>query len=375
VRRLLLPVLVLAALAVPAVASASYLTNGRVTLTYLGGHFGRITDLVSPPGSPGKLWVVDQDGLVTQLANGKRTTILDLRHKIAYRYTASATDERGLLSIAFPPGYRRSHVYYVYYTAVRPGDRLGSILTVARVARRHLTTVVDFQHANLDNHNGGDLHFGPGGQLFLTTGDGSGVNDSNTTSQDPTSPLGKLIRIDPQTGAATILDIGLRNPFRFSFDPPTHSIYIADVGEARWESIYREPETSSGLNFGWPMCEGAHVFNPANLLAPTGLCDAPGVTPPTFEYSHAHGCAVIGGYVERDPRFADSTDDLDGKYVFGDLCTGQLWAMSPSGHAKVVKGLGVNDLTTFGEDSRGRLYMGSLLGKVFRIDPVPSGKR
>jgi glucose/arabinose dehydrogenase len=228
------------------------------------------------------------------------------------------------------------------------------------------------------NHNGGDIAFGPDGYLWIATGDGGSGGDPQGNGQNPQSLLGKLLRVDVDHGAtytippdnpfvedpgtrAEIWALGLRNPWRFSFDRDTGDLFIGDVGQNQWEEIDFEPRTDpGGRNYGWNTMEGGHCFL-------SGACETDDLTLPIFEYSHSSGCSVTGGYVYRGSRFPA----LTGLYLFGDFCSGTIWALSPGGPgAWMVAVVARTDVAIagFGEDESGEIYLTDLgSGTVYRI--------
>jgi glucose/arabinose dehydrogenase len=257
----------------------------------------------------------------------------------------SCCGERGLLSIAFPPGYASKGRFYVNYT-----DKAGDTV----VARFRVTADPDAAAPNSEqivlridqpyiNHNGGQLAFGPNdGYLYIGMGDGGAAGDPQDRAQNPALLLGKLLRIDVESGdpltytvPATnpfrgtagyrdeIWALGLRNPWRFSFDSENGDLYIGDVGQDRIEEINYQPASSSGgENYGWRIMEGSQCFNPVP-------CDPAGLTLPVAEYPNPpNGCAsVTGGVVYRGGEYPG----LDGVYLYGDYCSGRIWGMKKNG--------------------------------------------
>jgi glucose/arabinose dehydrogenase len=226
--------------------------------------------------------------------------------------------------------------------------------------------VMKISHPNFSNHNGGQLQFGPDGFLYAGTGDGGGAGDEPDNAQDPSSRLGKLLRIDPSSGAVGIYSIGLRNPYRFSFDfvtnPGQPRIAIGDVGQDRFEEIDYLPFTAaSAANFGWNDFEGFSPFPGAHSPTPSQTVK------PIKTYSISGGaCAIIGGYVVRDQRLRS----LFHRYVYGDFCTGKIRSLIPdTGGARRDKatGIRVRDLSSFGEGADGSLYATSLDGPAYRL--------
>ena len=335
------------------------------------------------PGSPKLLFVVEQEGRIRILKGGRRAgTFLDIRGLVDYG------GERGLLSVAFPPDYPRSKRFYVYYT-----DHKGSIQidefrrsSATRAAAGSRRPVITIPHPVNSNHNGGQLQF-LGNLLYFGTGDGGSGGDPPNNAQNKDVLLGKLLRIDPRAvggkpysvpasnpfvgrpGRDEIYSYGLRNPFRFSFDT-THKqprIAIGDVGQNQFEELdYTSVGRAAGANFGWDAFEGFGQYTDEN----SGTPDPGGTVKPIFAYPHSRGgsCSIIGGYVVRDRRLAG----LRGRYVYADLCEGQLRSLVPhlkrsSGDRKL--GLRVSSPSSFGEDQQHRIYVTSLEGPVYRLVP------
>jgi glucose/arabinose dehydrogenase len=314
-----------------------------------------------PTGDEQHLYVVEQCGRIQRLpvSGGEPSLFLDLSDLV------TCGGEQGLLSVAFAPDYARSGLLYVDYT-----DKEGNSLVVeyqrsadAAVADpesgRELVHIDDFA----PNHNGGLLLFGPDGELYLGMGDGGGGGDPERTAQNPDSPLGKLLRIDRErAGEPEVVALGLRNPWRYSFDRKTSNLWIGDVGQETWEEIDALPARELGAlpNFGWSAFEGTERFNSDQ--------EAPGALPPVFEYGHDDGgCSVTGGYVVRDPALVS----LYGRYLYGDFCIGELHSFTadPTRQARDDRALGlrVEQLSSFGEDTAGHLYVVSLAGPVYRL--------
>lgn len=331
------------------------------------------------PGFKRLLFVVEQPGMISVLRGSRVLAhrFLDIRDLVQYG------GEQGLLSVAFPRDYEQSGRFYVYYTN-EDGDnqvdefrRSGGSATRADPASRR--TVIVFSHPAFSNHNGGQLQFGPDGNLYIGTGDGGGGGDPFENAQNTDSLLGKLLRIDPRAtgsaaysipagnpfvgepGADEVFSFGLRNPWRFSFERKTDRIAIGDVGQNAWEEIDYEPRSvANGANFGWDDFEGNHPFESQQ--------PPPGYQGPIHEYPTASGCAVTGGYVVRDRKL----DSLHGRYLYGDFCNGELRSFIPRLEgAENDRALGSNvpSLSSFGEGRRGRIYATSLDGPVFRLAP------
>jgi glucose/arabinose dehydrogenase len=348
------------------------------------GSFDNPTYIAGAPGFPKLLFVVEQPGRVEVLRGGHKLghPFLDISDLVGFG------GERGLLSIAFPPDYKQSGDFYVYYT-----DKAGNIrvdefqragATQARAGSRR--NVIEIPHPVNANHNGGQLQF-LGDLLYFGTGDGGSGGDPPNNAQNKESLLGKLLRIDPhpsggkpysipadnpfvgKPGRDEIYSYGLRNPFRFSFDTTTAAqprIAIGDVGQNRFEELdYTTLAGAAGANFGWDALEGYHPYEEEN----SGTPDPGGTTKPIMAYSHSRdggSCTIIGGYVVGP----GGPPTLRGRYLYADYCSGIVRSLVPhlrraSGDRKT--GLTVASPTSFGEDDRGRIYVCSQEGPVFRL--------
>jgi glucose/arabinose dehydrogenase len=348
------------------------------------GSFDSPVYVSGAPGFRKLLFVVEQPGRVVVLRAGHRLRrpFLDIRSRVAYE------GERGLLSIAFPPDYASGGRFYVYYVDNDGNIRIDEFhrRSATRAAAGSRRTVIRIPHPDNSNHNGGQLQF-LGNLLYFGTGDGGSGGDPPNNAQNKNVLLGKLLRIDPRPrggrpytvpasnpfvgkpGRDEIYSYGLRNPFRFSFDTvsaPQPRIAIADVGQDRYEELdYTTVAAARGANFGWDAFEGFHKYEDAN----SGTPDPGGTTKPIFAYSHSRGggsCSIIGGYVVADRRLRS----LYGRYVYADLCEGQLRSLVPhlrrAAHDHRL-GLRVSSPTSFGEDDFHRLYVASLDGPVYRL--------
>ena len=345
------------ALAVLAAAIWASPASAAPRLTPIGS-FDTPVYVTAPPNDPHRLFVVEKEGRIVEVRDGQRIDppFLDIVPEVA------SDGEQGMLSMAFAPDYATSGRYFVYYTAHRPGDSNGSILTVEEFpARRKLVQV---QHPAHSNHNGGQLQFGPDGALYAGTGDGGSGNDPPNNAQIDGTGLGKLLRIDTVTGVVTEHAKGLRNPWRFSFDRLTGDLTIADVGQNYSEEVNFVPGTNAGagLNYGWRCFEGFR--RTSNSCATTA-----GMTEPVLEkpQSSTGFRAIVGGYVVRDPALAP----LTGRYLYGDNYVPELRSAAltlPRVTDDAPAGLRVEGLTSFGEDSCGHVYAVSGLGPVYRID-------
>jgi glucose/arabinose dehydrogenase len=343
------------------------------------GSFDAPVYVTAPPKDPTRLFVVEQAGRIRVIHDGHRVgrPFLDIRGDV------QAGGERGLLSMAFPPDYASSRRFYVYYTDHSGDIRIRQFRRSARNANvadaGSGRNVLRVGHRTYPNHNGGQLEFGPDGMLYAGFGDGGGEGDPFRSGQRLDTLLAKLIRIDPKPGGGyrtpsgnpfahrsgarrEIWAYGLRNPYRFSFDRQTGDLTIGDVGQDEYEEVdfARSPGRGRGVNYGWSVFEGFSRFRSGT---------AKGRVKPKLAPSHRAGfCALIGGYVVRDARLAS----LAGRYVYGDNCKSEIYStrLSATGaKSNHPTGLSVSNLSSFGEDARGRVYASSLSGGVYRFVP------
>lgn len=337
--------------------------------------------LTAPTGDVGRLFIVEQGGLIRILnsldGTPRATPFLDVAGLIV------TGGEQGLLGMAFDPNYAGNGRFYIYYTNTA-GDiviaRYG-VSTNPDIANAGAQAILKtIAHPTNQNHNGGMLAFGPDGCLYAGIGDGGGSGDPNGNAQNTNSLLGKILRLDPETGSACGTDnpfangtggapevwsFGLRNPWRFSFDRSTGVLYIGDVGQDQREEVDAVvgPNAGQGVNFGWNIMEGFACFNP-----PSG-CNSSGLTPPILDYSHDAGaCSVTGGYVYRGTL----NPAVNGSYFYADYCAGfvrsfQLQGGRPSSQNTWPLLSPGGQITSFGEDARGELYILTQTGGLSRI--------
>jgi glucose/arabinose dehydrogenase len=353
--------------------------RAAVTLDPVGS-FNDPVFVTSEPNDPDRLLVVEQAGTIELSDDGIVTPYLDLTGLVA------SGGERGLLSVAPAPDYATTGLLYVYYTRSDGDLQIDEFRatggSVSLATRRPLLTI---EHSRFPNHNGGQLQFGPDGYLYIGTGDGGGSGDPLGSGQSIETLLGKVLRIDPAAdgaapysipasnpfvgaaGADEIWSRGLRNPWRFSFDRLTGDLVIGDVGQGAWEEVDFQPAPAAGRgdNFGWSLCEGLHAYPPTNPPTP---CAAAATTAPVFEYPHDGACSITGGYVVRDA----SLGDLYGRYLFTDLCTGDVSSLRlglpVASDLRAEPALAVNTPSSFGEDSCARVYLAALgTDTVYRL--------
>jgi glucose/arabinose dehydrogenase len=350
-----------------------------VRLVRIGG-FSAPVYVTQPPGDNRRLFVVEQGGRIMMLRGGRKVAqpFLDIRSSVLH------DGEQGLLSVAFPPDYQQSGLFYVYYTERNGQDnRIVEYHRASADQANPSSARLVLQMPNFEpNHNGGLMLFGPDGLMYVGTGDGGGGNDQHGArghAQDLGSPLGKLLRIDPRAAGGQpyripssnpfagragargeIYAYGLRNPWRFSFDRRTGDLTIADVGQDAVEEVdFMRKGRAKGRNFGWRPWEGRR----RNFNEP-----APGAVFPVIQHTHASGfCSITGGYIVRDP----SVPSLAGRYVYSDLCDGRIRsARLRAGRTTTGRPLNlprVSQVSSFGQDNRGRVYVVSLSGSVYRL--------
>src|SRR5688500_9165824 len=335
-----------------------------------------------------RLFIVLQDGQIV-IWNGTsllQTPFLDIRSLVL------SGGERGLLGLAFHPDYAHNGFFFVNYTD-RNGDTVITRYSVSAAdpnradptsARRLFLIDQPFS-----NHNGGQLAFGPDRYLYIGMGDGGAGGDPQNNAQNRAQLLGKMLRIDVDSGdpygippanpfigqsgtRPEIWAIGMRNPWRFSFDRVTGDLWIADVGQGDVEEIDFQPASSrGGENYGWRIKEGSKCFNPRT-------CSSTGLIDPVIEYGHVDGaCAVTGGYVYRGTR----TPRLTGTYIYGDYCNGVIWGATRNANGTFSSRVLIDTnifISTFGEDANGEVYVADHRGAIFRIidtTPLPPRRR
>ncbi len=309
----------------------------------------------------GRLFLTLQSGQVRVFDGGQLlpTPFLDIRRRI------SNGGERGLLSVAFHPDYGANGLFYVYYTNLEGSIVIAQYSVSANPDVADPTSEVvrlTIPHPDAANHNGGQLQFAPDGCLYAGVGDGGGGGDLPNNAQNPDTLLGKLLRLDPASGlpcAAApgnpfgdrIWALGLRNPWRFSFDRATGDLYIGDVGQNSWEEVNVQPAGSAGgQNYGWRRMEGSHCFNPSSN------CNDGTLTLPIVEYGHTNGnCSITGGYRYR----GTGIPGLAGTYLYADFCSGRIWGATEAGGSWTATELldAGFQVSSFGEDEAGELYV------------------
>jgi len=346
--------------------------------------FQRMVFLTHAGDGSGYLFLVLQEGGIFVFPNNddveSSNVFLDIRDRVN-----DSGNEEGLLGLAFDPNYKSNGFFYVYYTASSPPRS---------VISRFSMSFDDQQKADIDselvilqvdqpysNHNGGHIAFGPDGYLYIGLGDGGSAGDPHGNGQNKETLLSSILRIDvsessdkekyrippdnPFVGLddakSEIWAYGLRNPWRFSFDTVTGLLWVGDVGQNKFEEA---DIVKKGGNYGWNVLEGFHCYPD-----PVSECNTEKFEPPIIEYGHNEGCSVTGGYVYRGRLW----DSIYGSYIYGDFCSGLIWALDFDG-LKVtnLKLLLDSDLqiSSFGEDEKGEIYILSFDDKIYRLKPI-----
>jgi glucose/arabinose dehydrogenase len=374
----ILAALVLAVLVPGRTARAFDASEIEAALTTVGSGFASPILVTNAGDGSGRLFVVEQGGRVRTLAGGAAgTPFLDIHTRV------KSGGEQGLLGLAFHPDFETNGKLYVNYTRADDG---ATVIDEYRVTsdpddvdetatRRSILAIAQ----PYSNHNGGNIAFGPDGYLYIGMGDGGSGGDPQDRAQNVNSYLGKMLRIDVngtstgkayripatnpyvgRTGLDEIWAIGLRNPWRWSFDRLSGDLWIADVGQGSWEEVNRSTAASGGgkgKNYGWDDMEGRHCYEPSSG------CLTAGRTLPLVEYSHDLGCSVTGGFVYHGLRYPL----LGGGYFYADYCSGRIWTVDS---AAVAPATGTQILDTnlnivsFGQSERGELYVVSTDGSI-----------
>jgi glucose/arabinose dehydrogenase len=361
------------------------LTNPpSLALTQLLGGFVQPVHITHAGDGSGRMFIVEQPGRIQVIRDGVvlQAPFLDISasspEPLARRVLSGG--EQGLLSLAFPPGFAAKNYFYVYYTNLNGNNvvarySLASNPDAANPLSEQIILVLE--HPTFGNHNGGQIAFGPDGFLYIAPGDGGGgACDTFNNAQNPLSLLGKMLRVDvesPVVPPATynvpaanpfsgtpgfrpeIWALGLRNPFRFSFDRLSGDLYIGDVGQAVLEEVnVALVPRLGGENYGWNIMEGTQCS--AVTSCPGIPCDQAGLTLPVAEYDHTLGCSVTGGFVYRGADYPR----MQGIYFYGDFCSGRIWGLEQEGGAVFQNQLLLDSpysISTFGEDQSGGLFL------------------
>lgn len=330
-------------------------SEDEVILRPVWSGLSRPVGLAAAPGIEDKLYVIEQAGRILELdfVRGKQSIILDLTDRVY-----SEGSEQGLLGLAFHPRLADEPYLYVNYTTKRETkiSRFAFADGIGQPKSEHVLLAYEQPYAN---HNGGQLAFGPDGYLYIASGDGGSGGDPNHFAQNMDSLLGKILRldVDAEEPQPEIYAYGLRNPWRFSFDPVTGQLWAADVGQNKLEEINL---IEQGGNYGWRLKEGTKCFNPATN------CDTGHLIDPIWEYPHSEGQSITGGYVYRG-----SISSLQGWYIYGDFVSGKVWMLKQDDDGRVDNRLLFESglpIASFGIDVAHELYVAAYDGSIFTME-------
>jgi glucose/arabinose dehydrogenase len=325
----------------------------------------RPVDIQPANDGSGRLFIIEKTGYIRIYENGQLldAPFLDITDRVN-----DSGNEMGLLGLAFDPDYEQTGFFYVNYTGAGGNTRISRFQASGNSADSASEKVLLVIEQPYPNHNGGALAFGPDGYLYAGLGDGGSAGDPHKNGQNTSVLLGKILRLDVNNGdpyaapsdnpfGNEVWAYGLRNPWRISFDRATGDLWIGDVGQGQWEEIdYLPAGSQGGANFGWSIMEGSHNYDGEPQS---------GMYLPVAEYSHAEGgCSVTGGYVYRGIM-----PEWNGIYVYGDYCSGKVWALILSNgqwQSQVMFETGVT-ITSFGQDESGEIYLASDNGNVYHL--------
>jgi glucose/arabinose dehydrogenase len=370
-RKLALIVLISGLLSIVSLATAQTVPAAPPDGTNYGlervtGSFNRPIYVTHAGDASGRIFIADQGGRIWVMVDGSLLAdpFLDIR-QIVNR----GSNEQGLLGLAFHPDYESNGRFFIHYSDLPRGNTVIAEYAVSAEnpnrANPEPQQIILQQEQPYPNHNGGEIAFGPDGFLYIGLGDGGSAGDPENRAQNPSTLLGKILRIDVDAGAPYAVPLdnpfvdnsafapeiwawGLRNPWRFSFDRETGDLYIADVGQNQWEEVNFQPASSTGgENYGWRPYEASQVYSGEPLA------DA---VAPFAEYSHALGCSITGGYVYR----GEALPELNGIYLFADYCSGNVWASYRDASSVWQTNLFLQTgrtISSFGEDETGELYI------------------
>jgi glucose/arabinose dehydrogenase len=356
---------------VPAEAVTDFPNSDAYQWEAVASGLDRPLDIQSARDGTGRLFIVEQGGVIRILQNGAmlETPFLDISERITDK-----GNEQGLLGLAFHPDFKNNGIFYVNYTEGSGDTVIARFSAQGDIADPNSEARLLGVKQPFPNHNGGGLAFGPDGYLYIGLGDGGSGGDPQGNGQSLDTLLGKILRIDVNSGdpyaipadnpfGNEILHYGLRNPWRFSFDSLTGDLWIGDVGQGSWEEIdYLPAGTPGGVNFGWNVFEGMHEYT-------TGV-QLDNLRMPLFEYSHSEGCSVTGGYVYRG-----SMPEWQGVYFYADFCSGTVWGVlqtedmnGETFNSTVLFQTGAQ-ITSFGVDEAGEIYFADRSGNILRLAP------
>jgi glucose/arabinose dehydrogenase len=326
----------------------------------------RPVDIQSANDGSNRLFIIEKQGDIRIYENGQLLDgpFLDITDRVN-----AGGNEMGLLGLAFSPDYKQNGFFYVNYTGEGGNTRISRFHASENIADKNSEKVLLVIKQPYENHNGGALAFGSDGYLYAGLGDGGSAGDPHKNGQNINSLLGKILRLDVNNGdpyaipsdnpfGNEVWAYGLRNPWRISFDRATGDLWIGDVGQDKWEEIdYLPAGSQGGANFGWSIMEGSHNYDGEPQS---------GMTLPAAEYSHTEGgCSVTGGYVYRG-----TIPEWDGVYLYGDYCSGKVWALIISDgqwQSKLMFETGLL-ITSFGQDESGEIYLASDNGGIYRLE-------
>jgi glucose/arabinose dehydrogenase len=349
--------------------------------------FTRPVELQHAGDGTNRLFVVEQAGVIKVFENAMSTTSSSVFLNITDRVNDSGNEE-GLLGLAFHPNYETNGYFYVDYTASNPRRTVISRFSVSAANpdsalknSEFIIIEIPINLPNNNNHNGGKIAFGADGFLYIGPGDGGSGGDPMGNGQNLQSLLGKVLRIDVDNPSAgknygipndnpfagntagnkeEIYAYGLRNPWRFSFDPVTNQLWLGDVGQGRREEV---DIIENGKNYGWNRMEG-------NLCYPSGTpCDIPGLVKPIWDYPRSEGQSITGGYVYRGAN----VPELVGAYVYADYVSGRIWSLRYDGVNPPQNSLIIDtsrNIASFGVDQNNELYICAFDGKIYRFKPT-----
>jgi glucose/arabinose dehydrogenase len=387
------------------VAASPNITWPSISLAPFVSNLTSPVGLVNAGDGSGRLFVIEQGGTIRIIKNGavQPGSFLDIHARVS-----QDGGERGLLSLAFPPNYAHRGYFFVYYTRPDGNNQISRFYVTSNpdVANPNSEEIfLTINHSAFSNHNGGTLLFGPDSYLYLGTGDGGGGGDPNGNGQNKNTLLGKLLRLDVQLGGnppthlshpvylpfvagrqlvtppyaipptnpyvgqagarGEVWAIGLRNPWRMSFDRLTGDLFIGDVGQNEVEEIdYQSTASLGGENYGWNILEGSQCYSPSS-----GCVPPPNYQAPVAEYQHGandvNGCAVVGGYMYRGTGYPA----LQNIYFYSDNCSGKIWGLQKNNTTWVSNLLldTTYNISSFGEDEAGEVYVVSLSGQILRL--------
>ena len=324
---------------------------------------GSPIQVVGLPGPGQRLLILEQSGRVRIVEDGTLMPdpVLDISNRV------KSGGEQGLLSLALHPKFDRNGLVYLHLSGPDGDTRVEEhTFASGRIAPDPTRVLLEVDQP-FANHNGGSLAFGPDGKLYLGLGDGGSANDPNCNAQNLQSRLGKLLRrdVDAAGGDWEIAAYGLRNPWRFAFDPDTGDAWIGDVGQGDWEEVDVFAKGADLLNYGWDVYEGTKEADKGDR---GDLNNTGSLTEPVAQYDHDAGCSITGGVVVRNARLPA----LDGRYVYGDYCSGTIWSIPAADGQRQprLEPITVERLVSFDAAPDGTVYVTSQSGTVQRLAPA-----